>query len=193
MICKCRRSCSRGIGRSHLRNAKVSESRHKAPVNPVLPAPNPRASKIQSPARGHRVAVPGADQGQPTGLGAVSLQRLAKQGVAQISRQWHTHAHRKNPRFFEREAFHARYIARRKNAGIGNRLQLCVHADKTLGVTRQARVLEPRTTTRLGDPKNRVGGRPVICSGMFGAGLVNALGADLVDPRVAMHLDMAAF
>ena len=72
-VCKMRQRASvRRHGR-HGGNTQVGKTLHKAPVDAVLPAPHPGTRKTERAARGHGIAVAGANQCQPVFLGPVRL------------------------------------------------------------------------------------------------------------------------
>ena len=77
--------------------------------------------------------------------------------MAQIARQWHTHAHRKYTGFFQRARAEGGHIAAGKNARVTLALKKGIDTHTAVGIERQTGAGQPTAPGCLRDPEHRIG------------------------------------
>ncbi len=132
------------------------------------------------------MAVAGADQGQPSRLGAVGRERSAGHGGAQVVGQRPALAHGEDPGLLARMVDLAGHVAGGEDARVGQRAQAVVDLDEAVVIQREPGVPEPVGTAGVGHPHDLVGEVPAAVGGLQAARL------DVDDLGGGMHLDAAA-
>ena len=167
----------------HLR--QLVEFAHEAPVDPVLPKPDPSALDRPVGARGDGVFLAGAYQAQILALGGEGSRFLAQEDAAQVSRQGRTLADGEDARLLAGMVDDASDVAGGEHVGMGNRAQGIGDADETGIVERQAGLRQPRRGARHGHPED------LIERDIGPALAMQSPGIDPRHPMPGMHVNTA--
>ena len=161
-----RRACAH----IHRLGRRLAIHAHPLAVDMVLPAPYPGAFDRPAAARGHGVAVAGADDRKIAALRREGLRRLAEQGAAQIVGERRALADREHAGLGAGMGRHAwRSRRRRRLQDRRSRAQRRLDGEEAAFVERQAGAGEPFGGTCLGDDEDVVGFQALAGLEMDGA------------------------
>ena len=175
----------RGLAGFFRHGRQFAEAQHEAAVDPVLPAPDPVAAREECAARGDRVLVAGADQGEPAALRAVGFERLIEQRAAQVFGQRRTHANGEYAGLFQRPVDPRCAVTGGEDERVGFGLQGVAHPDEAGRIQRQAGAGQPGGAAGLGDPDDFIGRHALAALGL------QAVFSDLHDFGFDMQRDAA--